>query len=160
MASDPCRTLSDPKVATLVVSDSYTAPESALKLPRHASVKMPSSLRARGQVVAFQRLQGEERKQAALPVLRSALELVREGWCQGAPEDGTGRVSLYGALMKGTIEAEYAREVLREVLREWDLVAWNDHPSRRKADVVRALLRAVARAGRHLRRGGWTVVSR
>ena len=142
------------------LADVVVAPRRGLNLPRHASVKMPSSLRARGTVGAFRRLEGEERRQAALPVLRSALEMVREGWCQGAMSDGTGRVSLYGAVATGTLEAEYAREVLREVLREWDLVAWNDHPSRRKADVVQALLRAVARAGRHLRRGGWTVVSR
>jgi hypothetical protein len=64
---------------------------------------------------------------------------------------------LYGAIATGRVESEYAREVLREVLCEWDLVAWNDHPARRKADVVAALQHAVARAGRHLPRGGWRV---
>jgi hypothetical protein len=109
----------------------------------------------RGAVVAFRALEGEERKQAALPVLRCALADVQAGWCQGAMDDGTGRVSLYGAIATGRIESQYAREVLCEVLGEWNLIHWNDHPARRKAEVVQALRRAIARAGLHLRRGGW-----
>jgi hypothetical protein len=102
-------------------------------------------------------LEGEERRQAALPVLRGALADVQAGWCQGAVEDGTGRLSLYGAVQTGRVETQYAVEVLREVLGEWNLIAWNDNPIRRKAEVVQALRRAIARAGLHLRRGGWTV---
>jgi hypothetical protein len=109
--------------------------------------------------VGFQRLEGEARKQAALPVLQGALADVQAGWCQGAVGDGTGRYSLYGAIQTGRIETQYAVELLRDVLGEWNLIAWNDHPARRKADVVHVLRRAIARAGLHLRRGGWRVAS-
>lgn len=133
-----------------------------LGLPRPATVPIPAALMgARGrrvvrrQVSPFVKLTGEARRQAALPTLRAALAAVRTGWCQGAMHDGTGRVSLYGAVATGGVEAEYAREVLRDVLREWDVVAWNDHPARRKAEVVTALQRAIALAGRHVARGGW-----
>lgn len=140
---------------TLIMRRFGSAAET-LKLPSHATVQMPVAL---GRRRPFTKLEGEARKQAALPVLRQARELVRTGWCQGALSDGTGRYSLYGAVATGTVEAEYAREVLRLVLGEWDIVAWNDHPARRKAEVVAALSRAVARAGLHLRRGGWRVYS-
>lgn len=148
----PCSNDVAPDVAREHHAESARA---ALGLPRAASVAAP-----RGLVVGtFSRLEGEARRQAALPVLRDALARVRAGWCQGAMTDGTGRVSLYGAIATGTVEAEYAREVLREVSGEWDLIRWNDHPARRKAEVVALLMRAIARAGKHLRRGGWTVVS-
>jgi hypothetical protein len=144
----------------LTLCDVETGPVAALpsvlNLPARATVPMPMALRGERRRV-FKRVDGEARRQAALPVLLGALADVEAGWCQGAVEDGTGRLSLYGALATGRIESEYAREVVREVLKEWDLRAWNDHPARRKADVVQALRRAVARAGLHLRRGGWTV---
>lgn len=108
----------------------------------------------------FRRAGALERKALALPVLESALALIRsEGWCQGALVDRKGRVSLYGALARGTLESEFAREVLREMLRTVDLVRWNDRAERERREVVRALQRAVrlCRAAMPVHSGGWRV---
>lgn len=110
----------------------------------------------------FVRLEGQARLDAAVPCLKRALELVqrKDGWCKGSLHDDHGRVSLNGALQVGSkdaLEAQYAREVLRKVIFEVDFTAWNDHPFRVRADVVRALKTALKICGAHARRGGWTV---
>lgn len=55
----------------------------------------------------------------------------------------------------GRLECEYARRLLRTLLNEQNLPAWEAHPSRRRADVYR-LLDAAIRRSRCLR-GGWLV---
>lgn len=109
----------------------------------------------------FVRLEGLARMQAAAPCLNKALALVqrRDGWCQGALTDSDGRCSLQGALQASgsALEGYYAREVLRRILHETDFTAWNDHPFRVRADVVRLLKTALRLSGSSEKRGGWTV---
>lgn len=156
-------------------------PQNPLALPDAASVQAPGalvgsrgSIRVRGAgsgYVAtlpdvagekFVRLDGQARLDAAAPCLARALELLkrRDGWCQGSTVDDLGRVSLNGALQLGgktPLETYFAREVLRRVLCEHDFVAWNDHPFRRRTDVVRAVKSALVACTKHARRGGWVV---
>lgn len=109
----------------------------------------------------FARLEGQARLDAAVPCLRQALFLLcrRDGWCQGATHDAAGRVSLNGALQAGgtALEAYFAREVLRRVATEHDFTAFNDHPLRRRSDVVRLVRAALTLCTKHLPRGGWSV---
>ena len=110
----------------------------------------------------FVRLEGQERLDAAVPCLRRALALIqrKDGWCKHALCDDKGRVSLNGALQLGAKDAlgvYFAREVIRRVIYENDFTAWNDHPFRVRADVVRALKTALKVCGAHKRRGGWVV---
>lgn len=114
----------------------------------------------------FRRLTAEERAREALPVLREARRLIiADGWCQGALRDSRGRWSLYGAIAEagaGRIAAEYAREMMRDLLRIVNLPGWNDAPERLRSEVTDALLRGArlaARRGGLLRRGGWSVAS-
>lgn len=53
------------------------------------------------------------------------------------------------------LDAEFARRVLRGVLWEMNLSAWQEHPIRRRADVWRALKTAIRWCSR--RAGGWRV---
>ena len=113
----------------------------------------------------------EEQDRLAAPVLRAALALVRSGWCRSASAvDASGREclypkqrpvawSLYGAVAEhGGIEAEYARRVLRRLLFDHDLVAWNNFPTRKRGEVLALLERAVKVAsGRAQHKGGWSV---
>lgn len=117
-------------------------------------------------VPRFRRLTEQERAREASPVLLEARRLIiADGWCQGALRDARGRWSLYGAIAEageGRIQAEYAREVLRDTLRRQDLPAWNDAPERLRSEVTEALARAERRArrvGGLNRRGGWAVAS-
>jgi len=109
----------------------------------------------------FVRLEGQARLDAAVPVLRVALQLLSrpDGWCQHELSDELGRCSLNGALQSAgdPLGAYYAREALRRVLTEHDFTAWNDHPMRRRADVVRAVKAALHVCTKHQRRGGWRV---
>lgn len=114
----------------------------------------------------WRRATPEERARLAVEVLRRARRLiVDDGWCQGALRDARGRWSLYGAVAEaghGRLEAEYAREVLRDVLRRVDLPGWNDAPERLRSEVTELLARAERRArriGGLTRRGGWSVAS-
>lgn len=111
--------------------------------------------------VPFVRLEGVARMQAAAPCLRKALVLIqrRDGWCQGALADSDGRCSLQGALQVSgsALEGYYAREVLRRILHETDFTAWNDHPFRVRADVVRLLKTALRLSVAGVKRGGWVV---
>lgn len=107
----------------------------------------------------------EQRKRLALPVLRAALALLkRDGWQTQVPlfDPASKRWSLVGAIREcgSTLPAFYATNVVSEVLFEWNLPAWETHPARRFRDVCLALRRAIALAGRHVRRGGWTVAVR
>jgi trehalose utilization protein len=56
------------------------------------------------------------------------------------------------------LHAEYARRVLRGVLWDLDLPGWEAHPTRRRADVWRALNTAIRWCSR--RAGGWSVSGR
>lgn len=110
----------------------------------------------------FVRLEGQARLDAAVPCLARALSLIqrRDGWCQGTLTDDLGRCSLNGALQLGAktpLETYFAREVVRRILHEVDFTAWNDHPFRCRADVVRALKAALKICRTHVRRGGWQV---
>lgn len=53
------------------------------------------------------------------------------------------------------LDAEFARRVLRGVLWTQNLVEWEAHPMRRRADVWRALKTAIRWCSR--RAGGWRV---
>lgn len=53
------------------------------------------------------------------------------------------------------LDAEYARRVLRGVLWTQDLLTWEQHPMRRRADVWRAFRVALRWCSR--RAGGWSV---
>ncbi len=104
----------------------------------------------------------EERRTLALPVLRKALALLkRDGWQTQVPlfDPASKRWTLVGAIRQcgDTLRAYYATQVVSEVLFDWNLPAWEAHPSRRFRDVCLALRRAIALAGRHVRRGGWLV---
>lgn len=107
----------------------------------------------------------EERRRLAFPVLRAALALLKRcGWQTQVPlfDPGSGRWSLVGAVREcgSTLHAYYATHVISEVLFDWNLPAWETHPARRFRDVCLALRRAIALAGRHVRRGGWNVAVR
>jgi len=156
-------------------------PKNPLALPDAASVQAPGalvggrgSIRVRGSGAGyvaslpdavgekFVRLEGQARLDAAIPCLTRALLLLkrRDGWCQGETVDDFGRCSLNGALQLGgktPLETYFAREVIRRVLRENDFTAWNDHPFRVRADVVRAVKTALVLCRKSERRGGWQV---
>lgn len=53
------------------------------------------------------------------------------------------------------LDAEYARRVLRGVLWEQDLIGWEAHPTRRRAEVWRVLKTGIRWCSR--RTGGWRV---
>lgn len=96
----------------------------------------------------------------ALPVLLEAERLVKE---QGFPVGRTGEktpgILLTVALQNGELLAnEYARNIVRGLLWEWNLVEWEQHPSRWKGEVLRVLRRAVVYArGRLPHAGGWRI---
>jgi hypothetical protein len=88
-----------------------------------------------------------EQRARARSVLVSAANLYRER-----------RGSLLDCLKlatDSTLDLEYARRVLRGVLWENNLVEWETHPMRRRADVWRALRLAIRWCSR--RAGGWRV---
>lgn len=125
--------------------------------------------RTLGGALPYKALETSEQCASALPVLKAAWVLVRRGWCRAASSvDADGREnnqqpvawSLYGAIKDAStgINGEHARRIIRRLLLEHDLVAWNNHPLRRKGDVLRLLERAVRVAeGRTQHRGGWVV---
>ena len=69
------------------------------------------------------------------------------------------RLALFGA---GTIVVMFFFAFVSPYFAPWnyyenDFTAWNDHPFRVRADVVRALKTALRVCGAHKRRGGWVV---
>lgn len=109
---------------------------------------------------------------AILRVLRETRRLVHRGWVQrcfdvdvdGRPTRETGKDaiawSLAGAIAtagQGSLDGERARQLLRRLTGEHNLVAWNDFPLRTKKEVIALLDRATVAAGGRPHRGGWRV---
>lgn len=103
---------------------------------------------------------------------------MRRGWCRGyfcvdadgrpshyPDSGGPTHFSLVGAIRtagEGRLVAEYALRTLRRLTSQHNLVDWNDHPLRTKADVLALLDRAIAEHGGHVPRGrgGWVISAR
>ena len=143
------------------------------------AIRASSELSARSvreSLVTFAPPARGEQDRLAVPVLKAAWALLRSGWCRGdfaVDADGVrmgfrrGQVATAWTLSAAIsaagsagIESEYARQLLRRLLHEHDLVRWNNHPTRTKAQVLSLLERAVTVAdGRVRLRGGWRVSS-
>lgn len=90
----------------------------------------------------------EVQRERAIPILRATRDFFKAG------------TSLLGALAEAggaRIESEYARRALRDVLGEWNLMAWAEHPRRTRHEVFRAIDRALTLCRPSSQRGGWNV---
>jgi hypothetical protein len=90
----------------------------------------------------------EEQRRLALPVLVKARELIKQGEPLVFALAGAG---------DGRIVSEYARRAVRTVLKEPNLLGWQEHPGRTNHDVLRAVDRAIALCKRKGHAGGWLV---
>lgn len=116
-----------------------------------------------------------ERRLLAVPVLKVAWALVKAGWCRDAPCNAAGelarwnepaayhtlRSAIYAAAARMDPEQAlgyFAEQVIKGVLFEHNLVAWNDHPRRTKPQVLAVLRRGVT-WGQPVHRGGWSFSS-
>lgn len=90
----------------------------------------------------------EEQRRLALPVLIKARELVKAG---------EPLVFALAAAGGARIVSEYGRRAVRTVLKEPNLLGWQEHPGRTNHDVLRALDRAIALCRRKGHAGGWFV---
>lgn len=93
----------------------------------------------------------DEQRRAAVPVLVAARALVKSG---------SDMLSAIAEAGRGGIVCEYARRAVRTVLKEWNLLAWQEHPARKRADVFQAIDRALVLCQRKDHRGGWFVAPR
>lgn len=92
----------------------------------------------------------DEQRRLAIPVLIAARAMVKEG---------EPLVLALAAAGDGRIVSEYARRAVRTVLKEPNLLGWQEHPGRTNHDVLRALDRAIALCRRKGHAGGWLVSS-
>lgn len=120
----------------------FLAPgESPLSLSDADAAGMPDQLRP------FQHASPEEKKRRALRVLLEGRRLYRDR-----------KGNLEECLSDGSLESWWAKEILRGIVWERDLTGWAAHPKTRRADVYRALDKAIRRC-RQLR-GGWFISPR
>lgn len=106
----------------------------------------PATVESPEGIKPFQRASPEEQLRRANVVLRAVRRLYRARFgalweCLQAEPHG------------GNIEAEYARRLLRVMLNDNNLPAWERHPSRKRADVYRLLDAAIRRSS--MLKGGW-----
>lgn len=107
----------------------------------------------------------EVQQSKGIEVLRLARVLISRGWCHHAMAvrlpGGDIAYSLSGAISEAGeagLVAEYARRILRKYIGE--IGAWNDHPLRRKREVLALLDRCILEIGRgvaRIHRGGWSI---
>ena len=97
---------------------------------------------------AFSPLSPDAQAAAALPVLIAARQLV--------VHEGEEPLQAIAVASNSGISGEYARRILRGVLYEANLLAWQSNPATLKSDKRRAFDRAIVAARRlSRRRGGW-----
>lgn len=95
----------------------------------------------------FHRASSAERDRRVRRVLRQAWRVYAEG-----------ELSLVQSVRRATenmAESEFALRKMRRVLFEINLVAWEEHPNRTRADVHALFRKAISRGAPH--RGGWRV---
>jgi hypothetical protein len=87
--------------------------------------------------------------------LVEARALIERGWCQNTAHDDMGNHCMLGAVgfVTDHISGSYMFNVVRQVCDAVGgdaaaVVAWNDDPSRTKAEVLNAFDRAIEIAGR------------
>jgi hypothetical protein len=133
-----------PKVTSLSKTTGVKSPffsQPLLGISPAPLVEMPDQLRP------FVSASPEEKKRRALRVLLEARRLYRD-------RKGT----LEACLSDGTLESWWAKEILRGIVWERNLTEWERHPKTKRADVYKAVDRAIRKC-RQLR-GGWFVSPR
>lgn len=95
----------------------------------------------------FHKASASEKQRRVRDVLQWAHSIYRRG--------GASMVEAVSEAAAGSATGYYALVELRRVLLELNLVAWEQHPHRTRADVHRAFKKAIGRLTPH--RGGWRV---
>lgn len=95
----------------------------------------------------FHKASADEKRRRIRDVLQWGHSIYRRG--------GASMVEAVSEAAAGSATGYYALVELRRVLLELNLVAWEQHPHRTRADVHRAFKKAIGRLTPH--RGGWRV---